>query len=155
MRNREISRQTQRLRALLNRVNAASGGDIEIQAHWSRYCCVLAAGLIENALVELYSEFVKRTASVPVASYATHALSFVQNPKTKRFLETAERFKASWKTDLETFVDQDGRREAIDSIMANRHLIAHGDDANITMARVQTYLEKALEVLSFIETQCA
>ena len=153
MKNREISRQVQRLKALLKRVDEASGGNVELQSHWARYACVLAAGLIENALAEVYSAFVKGAAQAPVAAFATHALGAIQNPKTERFLQTAERFKPSWKTELEEFVSKDGRKDAIDSIMANRHLIAHGTDAGITMARVRSYLDKALEVIEFVEVQ--
>jgi RiboL-PSP-HEPN len=154
MQNREVSRQVQRLEALLSRVEEASGGNIEIQSHWARYCCVLSAGLLENALTEVYSEFATKNAQAPVASFATHTLSAIQNPKTRRFLETAERFKPEWKTELEAFVAEEGRKDAIDSIMANRHLIAHGSDAGITLTRVRTYLEKAIEVVEFIEGQC-
>ncbi|WKW11936.1 HEPN domain-containing protein [Pseudogemmatithrix spongiicola] len=153
MKNREITRQVQRIKALLKKVDEASAGNVELQSHWARYACVLMAGLIENAYAEVYSAFVKGNAQAPVASYATHMLSSVQNPKTKRFLETSERFKPSWRSELEAFVDQDGRKDAIDSIMANRHLIAHGSDSGITMARVRTYLDKALEVMEFIENQ--
>lgn len=153
MRNQELSRQIQRLRSLIVRADQASGGNLELQAHWARYLCVLSAGLLENGLVEVYSDFVVRTAPAPVASYATHCLGQIQNPKSRRFHETAEKFKGSWALALQTYLNEEGRREAVDSIMANRHLISHGDDSGITLARLKTYLDKAIEVLTFIETQ--
>ena len=48
-----------------------------------------------------------------------------------------------------------GRKDAIDTIMANRHLIVHGKNSGITVARVSDYLDKAEEVLEFLEKQLA
>jgi len=154
MNNHEISRQLQSLRDVVKKTSQACGGDIEMQAHWARYLCVLTAGLIENALVEVYQEFVKKAASKPVADYASSVLSKLQNPKTTKFIEVARAFDPAWGDDLENYVNENGRREAIDSIMANRHLIAHGKYAGITVARVTDYLNKAMQVIEFIEQQC-
>jgi uncharacterized protein (DUF1015 family) len=101
----------------------------------------------------LYSNFISLNAKKPVANYSIVQIAKVQNPKTKRFIEIARAFKNAWADDLEKFVEQDGRKEAIDAIMANRHLIAHGQNSGITVARVSDYLNKAEEVLEFIEKQ--
>ena len=63
MKNQEVSRQLQRLQSLIKRTNAASRGDIEMQAHWAKYLCVLSAGFLENALKEIYAEFVRGASS--------------------------------------------------------------------------------------------
>ena len=63
-------------------------------------------------------------------------------------------FKPQWGDDLEIFVDDQGRRDAVDSIMANRHLIAHGKDSSVTVAKVRDWFDKAIEVLEYIETLC-
>ncbi|MCI0487009.1 MAG: hypothetical protein L0229_10455 [Blastocatellia bacterium] len=153
MHNRELSSQLQRLRWLFNKANAACGNDFEMRSHWARYLCVLSAGFLENSLKEIYGEFVRR-APKPVADYATSMLSGIQNPNTTKFIETARRFKPDWATELEAFVDSNGRREAINSIMKNRHEIAHGRPSGITMSQIKDYLDKAVEVIDFIESQC-
>lgn len=56
---------------------------------------------------------------------------------------------------LDVFLDQNGRRDAIDSAMANRHQIAHWGYSGITVARVRDYLDKSIEVIDFIENQCS
>ena len=57
---------------------------------------------------------------------------------------------------LEAFLDEnDGRRRnAIDSIMNNRHLIAHGRSSSISVARVREYFTAINEVADFLERQC-
>jgi hypothetical protein len=153
--NRELNRQLQRLRRLFGETAAVSSGNLELQAHWAQHLCVLVAGFLENAIEEIFGDFVKAAASEPVARFAMSALSRVQNPKANRFVEVAKSFKDSWGENLEVFLDQSGRRDAIDSIMANRHQIAHGGYSGITVARVRDYLDKSIEVIDFIENQCS
>jgi len=89
-----------------------------------------------------------------IANYVEAVLGKIQNPKSSKFLETARAFDRSWEDDLRVFMEQNGRGEAIDAIMANRHQIAHGKDSGITLVRVKEYLKKSIEVLDFIESQC-
>jgi len=89
-----------------------------------------------------------------VGDYVESQLERVQNPKASRFVETAQAFNNRWANDLTIFLEEDGRKEAIDAIMANRHQIAHGKDSGITLARVSDYLAKSVRVIEFIETQC-
>jgi hypothetical protein len=65
-------------------------------------------------------------------------------------------FSDVWSAELETYANDNGRGEAIDSIMVNRHLIAHGQyqDSRISLSQIKEYLGKAVEVLVFIEIQC-
>jgi hypothetical protein len=154
MRNRELSRQLQVLDGLFQRTSLACGDDIEMLAHWARYLCVLAAGFIENALTEIYSDFVGRAASEPVARYARSVLSKIQNPNSARLCETTYAFKGIWGEQLELYLNDDGRREAIDSIMNTRHAIAHGKNTGITLARLRDYFKRAVAVMEYIEDQC-
>ena len=153
MRNRELNKQRDVLESLFRRTSEASKGDIEIQSHWAKYLCVLIAGFLENALSQLYSEFCHNAASEPVARFAEKVLNRIQNPKITRFVETASSFKKSWGEDLETFAEDRGRKEAINSNMTQRHRIAHGKSSDITIARVREYYERALELLEFVEDQ--
>lgn len=154
MKSQELKQQLQRLDSLFDRSLAACGDNIEMLSHWAKYLCVLSAGFIENALQDIYSRFVQASASEAVHNYAVSCLSGIRNPKTGRFIEVAGAFKKSWGKELKVFVDQDGRREAIDSIMQNRHQIAHGEDSGVTIARVREYLDKSVNVIEFLENQC-
>lgn len=154
MKNALLIRQLQRLNGLIDNTRKASGDQLELQAHWGRYLCVLVAGFLENAIGEIYSEYAKRAASEPVAKYVASVVLHIQNPRARRFIDTAKAFKSEWGEELEQFLGENGRKDAIDAIMANRNQIVHGQDAGITVVRVKDYLEKCVEVLEFIETQC-
>lgn len=154
MRNRELSRQIDSLKSLLQRTGKATD-DVELRGHWGRYLCVLTAGFLENSIQEVYTEFVRRSSSPAVARFAESKLERINNPNARRFVETAGSFKREWADGLESFLDEDDerRRNAIDSIVNNRHQIAHGGGAQITVARVREYLNGCVEVVEFIERQ--
>ena len=154
MNSQELNSQLQRIDSVFDRSLDACGDSVEMLAHWAKYLCIFSAGLLENALQEIYSEFVRSAASEPVQNYAISRLSEIRNPKTFRFVEVAQSFKKSWGEELEGFVNEEGRREAIDSIMQNRHQIAHGKHSGITVAHVRDYLDKSVVVIEFIEAQC-
>lgn len=154
MRNREINRQIQQIYTLIAKTDQASAGDLEIQAHWAKYICVQVAGLMENALTELYTDFAQKAASEAVAAYVRANISKIQNPQTNRFVQIATSFKKEWGVELSSFAEEDGRKDALNSIMSNRHLIAHGGRSDISIARVKDYLKKCVELIEFIEEQC-
>lgn len=155
MRNRELSRQLDSLKYLVDRTSIATWDDIELQGHWGKYLCVLSAGFIENAMSEIYGAFMENAASRPVVNFASSFLNQIKNPKTARFVEVSRLFNQHWAEELEQFLTEDERRRnAIDSIMANRHLIAHGRNTSISVYRVREYLETSIKVLEFIESQC-
>lgn len=149
----ELNRQHGQIVALIAQTRAVCGDNLELQGHWGQYLCVMTAGFLENAIAEVYSEFAARNASKPVAGYATTHLLAIQNPNTNKFIDTAKAFKPEWGDQLETFVSSEGRKDAIDAVMANRHQIAHGQYSGISVARIDSYLRKCVEVIEFIEGQ--
>ena len=154
MHSRKLHARLQRLNALIEKTTPASGDDLELQSHWGRYLCVLVAGFMENAIGEVYAEFAHKGGNELVANFVSIHVLKIQNPKAQRFIETAHAFKTEWGHELEKFLDQNGRKDAIDAIMNNRNLIAHGENAGISVVQVKQYLEKCIEVVEFLEVQC-
>lgn len=156
MGNVHLVSQYNRIQSLLDRTGTATWEDIEMQGHWGRYLCVLAAGLLENSIKEVYAEYIHSSSSPHVAKYATSNLERISSPRASRFIQVASSFNSDWGTALRDFMDhgQGERRNAIDSIINNRHQIAHGRNTSISVVRVKDYLQRAVEVIDFIESQC-
>ncbi len=154
MKTLALVQQHQKLIWLIDHTGESCGDNLQLQAHWGRYLCVLAAGFLENAIGEIYARFAKQASSPPVANYVSAVVLKIQNPKAERFVSTAKAFKQDWGNRLEEFLADNGRKDAIDSIMSTRHLIAHGRDTAITVSRVRDYLDKSVEVIEFLENQC-
>lgn len=144
------------LRKLIKRVgHDPSTRALEMQAHWARYLCVLTSGYVENVVRDLYGQYVRKTSySAPVIRYTTRQLDSVQNPRPEKLVQIAAAFDASWGRNLEEYLRQEYRSDAVNAIMSHRHLIAHGRSSNITVGQVNLYLGKVIEVAEFIEGQC-
>lgn len=115
---------------------------------------MLSAGFVENIVHHVYGTYIERTSSPQTRRYATHAIDDIQNPKADRLIKIAANFDKTWGNNLEVFLDAEFRKEAINTIMSNRHLIAHGKNSDITIARVDQYLSKIVELADFLEIQC-
>ena len=126
----------------------------QFRAEWARYLCVLTAGFLENAIAGVYEKYAILCANDSISGFVTLVLNRIQNPKANKFVEVAGSFKKDWGRELEEYMAENGRKEAIDSIMANRHLIAHGKDSGITIVRLRVYLDSSIEVIKQIERQC-
>lgn len=156
MKSVELNRQASALRHLIKRIgHDPSTRPLEMQGHWARYVCVLTSGYVENTVRDIYGQYVRKNSySAAVIKYTVKQIDGVQNPRSERLVKIASTFDQSWGRDLQTYLDQEYRSEAINSIMSNRHLIAHGRSSNITAGQISIYLGKAFEVGEFMEMQC-
>lgn len=155
MKHPELVRQHAALKSLIKRAgHDPSTRDLEMLAHWGRYVCVLTAGFVENVVHYVYGNYVARTSSPQTGRYASRKVEAVQNPKAGKLIEIAGSFDKDWGSALETYLEDNFRKDAVNSIMANRHLIAHGKDSDITLARVDQYLCRIVEIADFLEAQC-
>lgn len=155
MLSKELNIQYQRLITLIDNTKLSCGDNIELQGHWGKYLCVLTSGFLENAICQVYVGLVSNSASPAIANFTIGTLSKIQNPKTNKFIEVARSFKKEWGDDLEKYITEDeSRKDAINSIMTNRHLVAHGKNTSISVVKTKEYLEKCVEVINFIEHQC-
>ena len=144
MRNAELRKQYDGIKSLIQKTSSATKDNLSLQSHWGNYICVLAAGLLENSLKEVYGEFIRNTTtnakeSQAVARYATSRLEGIQNPKAERFIQTARAFNQEWGRELEDSLLRSNAllKNAIDSIMDNRHRIAHGKTTTISVVRMK------------------
>lgn len=163
MNDRNLARQLRDICGLIKdteQARAAAGSDASDmaikQSHWARYICILCAGYIETAIRLVYTDYAKRTVSQPVAQFVEARLKSTRNPNSETILTIAAQFKKQWHDDLKVFMGDDGRGEAIDSIMENRHRIAHGRyyESRVSIQRIRDYFDRAVKVIEFIEDQC-
>jgi HEPN superfamily RiboL-PSP-like protein len=147
-----ISAHRQRIESTFDR--AAAVNDLQTQADLAKYLCVLTSGLLEQAARHLYGEHTSRSASPRVVRYVERRLEFFQNPKAPKLVALASDFDAAWGDELETFL-VDERRDHVDSVVANKNQIAHGENVGITYMRAKDYFDSVVEVVEFIERQCA
>lgn len=156
MKTAELNRQAAALRQLIKRVgHEPTTRAIEMQGHWAKYICVLSAGYVENSVRDIYGHYIRKNSySSAVVKYAVSQLEGVQNPRPEKLVKIANSFDKKWGSDLQDYLSIDFRADAVNSIMSNRHLIAHGRNSNITVGQISSYLNKVIEISEFMENQC-
>lgn len=154
MKSASVSRRQARLDSVFAKVASLPAGDIELQSHWARYLCILVSGFMEASVREIYAEYAANKASPNVANYVADALKRFQNPNMERILQVTGAFSKSWEDDLRRATEGD-LRDAVDSIVAVRHQIAHGESGGITVVRMKEYYARCLKILQMIDAHCS
>lgn len=154
MRSRDLYRQRQRISTLIEEASKFKEDQGELQAHWAKYICVLVAGFMENAIADVYSRYAAASSNEKVSNHVAYSMKKINNPKHTKFVDVAKSFDGAWGHQVEEFFEEDGMRDALNSIMSQRHLIAHGQDSDISLVRVKDYFRKCTQIITFIENQC-
>ena len=151
MQNRQVLERLQEINLLFN-MNIVSD---DLAAHWGRYLCITVAGFLETALQEIYESYADETAGGNLARYVGYQISYtIGTPNTEGIIRTAQAFSVAWGDELRSFLRDDDRQAAINTIMSQRNAIAHGRPSTISPVQLREYLNKCVAVLEFVENQC-
>lgn len=152
MNNVDVVRHKMRLDNLFTRIKPLSK-DLELQSHWARYLCVLTSGYIETSVRAIYGRYARTKAAPYVANFVDVQLKRFTSPKMEHILEVTRSFSPEWAEELEEAVEGEPK-DAVDSIVANRHNIAHGQPVGITYVTISRYYGQAARVIELIDAQC-
>jgi HEPN superfamily RiboL-PSP-like protein len=127
--------------------------DIEMRSHWCRYLCVLVSGFLENSVELCLSEYCRRVTNIVVSNFVSTKLRGFQNPKMGAILELLGSFNPDWKAQLEA-ATQGQLSDSVNSIVGNRHKIAHGESVSLSMNSLAAYYKDAVAVIELLEKTC-
>src|SRR4051812_42192863 len=117
----EIGRLQKKLEATLSRAPAPNT-DIEVQADFAKYFCVLVSGFLENAIVELILNAVQKRSSPEISLFVERQLEYWTNPKCEKIVQLFGDFSVEWRIAVESHL-VDERKAAVNSLVALRHRI--------------------------------
>ena len=120
--------------------------DDEIKSHYSRYLCVLVSGYLEESIRLILKGYTSEKAHGNIANYFNVTTSNLTNLKTEKICNLLNMFSSIWK---DSFLDilTEEEKDAIDSVVANRHHIAHGRDVGVSPARVISWQKNIKKVV--------
>ena len=104
-------------------------------------------------MIEIALEYVRTHSDLSVLRHAERRLRSFTNANTERIVQLFGSFSTDWQKDLELHL-VDEYKDAVDSIVALRHSVAHGGHAGITMARVQDYYDRVKHVVNHCTDLC-
>lgn len=150
---RLIDQKRKGIEFLLDNAPAATGDSFELRSHWARYLCVVVSGYIESAIRQLMTLYSTDKSSPAVARYVSVQIKWFQNAKFEEILALLRSFEPKWESDLLAVVDEE-HKAAINSIIGNRHAIAHGDSSSVTISSLKDWYKKANEVVDVLISLC-
>lgn len=153
----ERTRYRHRIRHLVRNPPTSAegpGSELEVQAHWAKYSCVLISGFIEQAIKEIFLEYASTAASPQVRKYVEGTWPNQRNMRCAVIKEFLGYFDDSWKADFEEWLKDSERKKEINEIIAWRNNIVHGNEANtnnVTLVSVNEKFQVACDLVKFIE----
>jgi RiboL-PSP-HEPN len=148
----EIDRQRQRLDAVFGRTSKA-GADPELMSDLARYLCVLVAGFLEQAVIEIALEHIRTHSQVSVLRHIEGRLRRFTSANAKNVIDLIGSFDPDWRIDLEAFlIDQ--YKDAVNGVVDLRHTIAHGRSTGVTIASAQSYYDRVKRVVDHCVQLC-
>lgn len=143
-----VSRLQLRLDATLKRA-PHSTTDIEVQADFAKYFCILVSGFLENAIIALVLDVSQRRSAPEVALFVERRLDYWTNPTCEKIFQLLGNFKQDWRIAAEKYL-VDERKATVNSLVALRNKIAHGESVGTSLAQVKDYYKTVLDVVSFV-----
>ncbi len=153
MRSSTIVREQQyldNLFAKISQIQRISPDDIDLQAHWARYLCIVVSGFLENSISTIYIEYAKKKATPQIVNFVEKKLEKFQNPRMEKIFQLMASFDEEWGKQLR--IRTEGEiKDAVNSIVDLRNRIAHGKFVNTTYITIKNYYQSSKKLLDVIE----
>lgn len=108
----------------------------------AQHVTVLASGYLESTCREVVVAYTAKRADQNVVNYVSNTVRHFSNPKMGKILDLVGNVDTNAMDELQEFTA--GKiRASVNSIVSNRHRIAHGRSSQITMSQIRSYYEDA------------
>lgn len=127
--------------------------DQELVSILSKHLCIVVSGWLETSVKEILYNYVQNKSHKHVANFVSKKLKHFSSPNMDNILAVTGSFSLQWKENIETAVEGE-IKDAVNSVVANRHNIAHGVDVNVTFSRISAYYPKVVAAVQILEQKC-
>jgi hypothetical protein len=158
VKNTYITSNKQKLDTLFNHIaDLRKLNNPQLEAQWATYLTIRLSGFLETSIRHIFLSYCDQKAHPKIIKYIGGSLeaSRSQNMKPDVILNLAGSFNKQWKEKLDLYLVDDGRKEAIESIINIRNSAAHGGASSITYSSVKEYYEKIWDVIIYLDNQCS
>ena len=124
--------------------------ELELRADYSRYLCVLVSGFLEQSVRLITADYARCRAQPQIADFVIEKTDRLTNLTCEKLAIHFSSLNKEWVVILEKILVNEAK-EAINSVVSLRHLIAHGKSADITLARLSKYYTEIKKVLKALQ----
>lgn len=124
--------------------------DDELRAELTKHLCVLSSGLLEVSCRDILGRYTVKRSDPSVRRFVESRLEDFKSAKVGNILSLLQEFDPAsadtWRTSL-----TDEEADSVDSIVNNRHQIAHGRSIGLSFDTLHRYHSHAVKALALIE----
>ncbi|WP_298928198.1 HEPN domain-containing protein [uncultured Ramlibacter sp.] len=132
--------------ATFARIQLLDVGQLELRADFARYLCVLVSGYLDQTIREITGEFVRQRAQPLIADLVVKLTDRTTNLTAAKLRTYLLQIDRTWEGAIDALL-VDRAKDALDSVIALRHRIAHGQSADVTIARMLGYYVEIKKLL--------
>ena len=110
-------------------------------------------GYIEDSIREILKSYADDRCPRELMNYISSQLGGFQSANVDNILRLLASFDKGWESAMNEFIDEE-RRAAINSVVGNRHRIAHGLDVSVTVHQLSQWYPKISEVIDTLTVIC-
>jgi hypothetical protein len=111
------------------------------------------SGYIEDCVKELLSGYTNERSPTTVFNYVSAQLKYFRTADTENIGDLVSKFDKAWLISFTAFLTAE-RRDAVNSVVGNRHRIAHGLDVGVTMSQLSQWYPRVNEVIDHLMGLC-
>lgn len=132
------------LDSLFNEVSLLDQGDV-VKAHLTRYLCIRTSGFLEVVTRYLIANLCDGTSPRTVQNYVQNKVKYITNLNYSKMKDLLAEFNTEW---CDEFVKRvsDKQKAALNSVVANRNNIAHGNQDNTSFNDMKEYYTDIKEI---------
>lgn len=126
--------------------------DDELKSHLANFICIRVSGLVENYLKTRISDYSDKKVPKPISHYLSRKFADITNLKESKLRETLGLFSKEWQGQFERYIqDNQQLKSSLDSVITNRHSIAHGQNVSLTLKSVKQYYDDIKKVIAELD----
>ena len=123
-----------------------------MQSDLARHLCVVVSGFVERSVADLLAAFAGRVGSPVLQSYVENSLRRLTNVNKEKLLQLLGSFDPDWRTEYDAFI-VDEREAALNSVVALRNRIAHGEVSTLSLGRMREYWGGIQKIIDHLEAK--
>lgn len=127
--------------------------DEELKSYLVKLLCVRTAGLLEVFLKTRISEYSKNKVPKEISRFLNSKFKDITNLKSSKFEEVLTSFSVEWGEKFKDYLDNhEQEKNSLDSVIAQRHNIAHGQSSNIGSVSMVQYYNDVKSIVVYLDT---
>lgn len=126
--------------------------DDEVKSYLANLICIRVSGLIENYIKTKISDYSEKKVPKQISRYLSLKLADITNLKESKLRDVLGQFSQNWQFDFEELIKNNQQlKSSLDSLITNRHNIAHGHRASLTLQMVEQYYEDVKTIIKKLD----